>query len=149
VSGIDPASAEDAEHLGLLSIFHFVVGGLTAVVACIPLIHLAFGIAIVSGAFDGAAKGSPPPAFFGWLFIIIPALMILVGWAYSICLIVAGRLLRQRQGYLFCLVMAALSCMNLPLGTYLGVFTLLILNRPSVKALFRQKRADPVDFGLG
>jgi hypothetical protein len=148
VSSIDSALPDDAEHLRLLSIFHFVVGGLTALVACIPLFHLAVGIAIVSGAFDGVSKGSPPPALFGWFFIIIGALAILLGWAYSISLIVAGRLLSQRRGYLFCLVMAALSCMNLPLGTCLGVFTLLVLNRPSVKALFRQKRSDRDDFGL-
>jgi hypothetical protein len=148
VSGIDNALPDDAEHLRLLSIFHFVVGGLTALVACIPLIHLAVGIAIVSGAFDDVAKGSPPPAFIGWLFIVIGALVILLGWTYSIGLIVAGRLLGRRQGYLFCLVMAGLSCMNMPLGTCLGVFTIVVLTRPSVKALFRQSGSNRDDFGL-
>jgi hypothetical protein len=33
-------------------------------------------------------------------------------------------------------VTACLSCMNVPIGTALGVFAILVLNRPSVKALF-------------
>ena len=39
--------ATDQEHLRLLSIFHFIVGGLTMAFACLPLIHLGFGLAIV------------------------------------------------------------------------------------------------------
>ena len=35
---------QDAEHLKLLSIFHYVVGGLLGCCACIPIFHLIFGI---------------------------------------------------------------------------------------------------------
>lgn len=31
---------KDLEHLRLLSIFHYVVGGLIALFACFPIIHL-------------------------------------------------------------------------------------------------------------
>ncbi len=41
---------KDLEHLRLLSIFHYVFGGLTALFGCFPCIYLAFGIAFVSGA---------------------------------------------------------------------------------------------------
>jgi hypothetical protein len=149
MSRIVPALSADEEHLRLLSTFHFVIGGLTAVFACFPLIHLGVGIGIVSGAFDGTGKGSPPPAFVGWLFIVLSATMILLGWAYSIGMIVAGRLLRRRQRYTFCMVMAALSCMNMPLGTCLGVFTIVVLVRPSVKALFQGKGPIPQEWELG
>ena len=37
----------DAEHLRLLSIFHYVVAGLMALWACFPLIHLFMGVALV------------------------------------------------------------------------------------------------------
>jgi hypothetical protein len=35
---------KDLEHLRLLSIFHYVVGGILALFACFPIIHLIMGI---------------------------------------------------------------------------------------------------------
>ena len=37
---------------------------------------------------------------------------------------------------LVCMIVAGLSCMMMPFGTVLGVFTLLVLLKPQVKALF-------------
>ena len=37
---------------------------------------------------------------------------------------------------MLCLVVGALECMMMPFGTVLGVFTLIALTKPSVKALF-------------
>jgi hypothetical protein len=34
--------------------------------------------------------------------------------------------------------MAAIACLFMPLGTILGVFTIIVLIRPNVKALFEQ-----------
>jgi len=62
--------------------------------------------------------------------------MITLGLAFAVCLVVAGRKLAQQSGYTFCLVMAALSCLVVPLGTVLGVFTILVLLRPTVKERF-------------
>ncbi len=35
---------QDLEHLRLLSIFHYVVGGIAGLFACFPCIHLVLGI---------------------------------------------------------------------------------------------------------
>ena len=51
-------------------------------------------------------------------------------------LAVAGRRLAQRRSYMFCMVMAGVACMLTPVGTVLGVFTIIVLNRPSVRRLF-------------
>jgi hypothetical protein len=51
---------------------------------------------------------------------------------------VAGRMLQRRRGYTYCVVMAAIACAFTPIGAVLGVFTLIVLLRPSVKALFRR-----------
>jgi hypothetical protein len=53
---------------------------------------------------------------------------------------VAGRSLAARKRYTFCIIVAAISCTFFPLGTALGVFTILVLSRPSVKALFENPR---------
>jgi hypothetical protein len=127
---------QDADHLRLLSIFHYVVGGLTALFACLPLFHLAIGIAIVTGAFPKQPGQQVPDMLFGWIFIIMATVMILLGWSLAIAIIIAGRYLTQRTHYTFCLVVAAVECIMMPFGTVLGIFSLIVLNRSSVKPLF-------------
>ena len=56
---------QDEQHLRLLSIFHYVVGGMNALAACIPFIHLALGVALVSGAFPDQPGHQGPPPFLG------------------------------------------------------------------------------------
>lgn len=126
---------KNEQHLNLLSIFHYVVGGLTALFSCFPLIHIAIGIAMVCGKFECEGP-SPPPAFIGYLFIILPAIMILFGWTISIAMIVTAVKLNRRRSRTFCMVVAAAECLLMPFGTILGVFTLIILMEESVKELF-------------
>jgi hypothetical protein len=121
---------QDEQYLGLLSIFHYVVAGLAACVACIFLFHFCIGIAMLTGAINDV------PDFFGIFFIVFSLAAITIGWTFAICLIVAGRSLARRKRYMFCLVMAALSCMFMPFGTVLGVFTIIVLMRATVKELF-------------
>lgn len=72
----------------------------------------------------------------GTVFIVIAVIMVAVMWAIAIAMIVAGVNLRKRKAYTFCIVMAAIECLFMPLGTILGVFTLLVLTRSNVKAFF-------------
>jgi hypothetical protein len=137
LSTSDPASLQDRQHLDLLGVFHYVVAALGALFSLFPVIHLVIGIAMVSGHLSGAHKpGEPDPALFGWFFVGIAALMIVFGLTFSALLAYAGRCLRQRRRYTFCLVMAAISCAFMPFGTVLGIFTLIVLTKPSAKSLF-------------
>lgn len=126
---------EDEQYLKLLSVFHYVVGGLAACFACIPLIHLSIGIAMLVGAIDDA------PEFVGALLVLIAMFAMLIGWTLAVFIIIAGRCLAKRKRYMFCLVMAAISCIFMPFGTVLGVFTIIVLMRPSVKELFAVNKA--------
>ena len=137
-------SNQDTEHLRLLSIFHYVVAGIVAVFSLIPLLHIAMGIAIVSGALNELGKGAPPPpAFFGWMIVGISAFFIVTGLAMAIVVAVAGQRIQQHRSHTFCLVVAGIECLFTPIGTVLGVFTIIVLTRPSVKELFNGSR--PVD----
>ncbi|MGE4545286.1 MAG: hypothetical protein AB7D06_14350 [Pedobacter sp.] len=129
---------QDEQHLDLLAVFHYVVGGLTALFSCMFLLHIAMGIAMLCGAFDG---DDAPPEFFGWLFIIIPSILALAGWTLSGFIVAAGRKLKKRTSYTLCLVVAGIECIVMPFGTVLGVFTLVVLSRESVKALFAGNQA--------
>jgi hypothetical protein len=75
-------------------------------------------------------------AIMGWFFVGFAAIMILFGWAFAFCMILAGRSLAARRRYTFCIVMAAIGCLFMPFGTVLGVFSVIVLLRPSVKELF-------------
>jgi hypothetical protein len=132
---------QDEEHLWLLSIFHYVVGGMAALVACIPLIHLAAGIFFIVASDKWQGHGQPPPAFVGWLFVVIAGMFILLGWTFAALVVLNGRFLARRRNYTFCLVMGAIECLFMPFGTMLSVFTLLVLLRPSVKEMFAASRA--------
>ena len=64
-----PSATDDEQHLRLLSIFHYVVGGLTGLFACFPLIHVALGLAMIFAPQSLSNRpGDQPPAFVGWLF---------------------------------------------------------------------------------
>jgi hypothetical protein len=127
---------EDLEHLRLLEIGHYVVAGLAGLFSLFPVIHLVLGIAAVTGHLDNGHGGNQFPAIVGWFFIAFAIIWILCGLTFTICLLLAGRFLAQRRRYMYCLVMACVACMFSPFGTILGVFSILVLVRPSVKQLF-------------
>lgn len=135
---------QDEEHLNLLSIFHYVLAGIAGLFACFPLIHFTMGLVMIFFGAAGAEEGSGPdvfPAIIGVFFVVFAGTFILLGWSLAVCVLLAGLNLSRRRHYMFCLVMAGISCAFMPLGTVLGVFTIVVLMRPSVKALFAEKKA--------
>jgi hypothetical protein len=124
---------QDEQTLNLLGIFHYVVGAITALFACFPIIHLVLGIAMISGKLDG---NNPPPAVVGWMFVILAGIFISLGWILAAAMILVGRYLRQRRRRMFCFIVACVECMMMPLGTVLGVFAIIHLNKESTRQLF-------------
>lgn len=127
---------QNEQYLKILSIFHFVVGGMTALFACLPVFHLAMGISMLGGLFPMDPGDRFPLRIFGLMFTLIPLAIILLGWALAIAIVVSGWFLNKRQHYLYCLVIAGVECILMPYGTVLGVLTIFLLVRPEVKALF-------------
>ena len=127
----------DVGQLRLLSIFHYVCAGMMAVLASFPIAHLVIGVIWVF-APTALARNSSPPPIVGWIFIVFASVIIVIGWTTAGMLAWAGHCLDRRIHYTFCLVMAAIACMFMPFGTVLGVFTIVVLVRPSVKMLFHQ-----------
>ena len=134
-TSVDSAAAnpQDLEHLRLLSIFHYVVAAITALFSLFPVIHLVIGIGLVTGRMEGA---DPNAKLAGWFFVAIACALIFCGLLLAGFIAYAGRCLSRRRRYTLCMVVAALSCMMMPFGTVLGVFTLIVLTRPSVRPLF-------------
>jgi hypothetical protein len=134
---------QDEEHLRLVSIFHYVVGGLAGFFSLFPIFHLVFGLFIALAPEKFTGKGEPPPALLGWIFVVLASMFITTGWIFAGLVLAAGRFLARRKHYLFCLVIAGVECLFMPFGTVLGVFTIIILMREPVKKLFTANKPLP------
>ncbi|MCG6950225.1 MAG: hypothetical protein LJE93_15030 [Acidobacteria bacterium] len=124
---------QDLEHLKLLWIFHYVDAGMTAIFACIPFLHFFMGLALATGVFSDTGPEARP---IGMVMMAIAGFLILAGWTLAILIAFAGRSIQTRRRYTYCLVVAGINCIFLPIGTVLGVFTIIVLSRDSVKSLF-------------
>lgn len=133
-------SSQDADHLRMLSIAHYVVGGLIALFSMIFIIHIVLGITALTGNLplnSGDQPSSPAEQrLFGWMFTLIGCVAVFGGVTLGAFVAYAGRCLARRRRYLLCLIMAGLACLFTPIGTVLGVFSLITLLRPQVKAAF-------------
>jgi len=134
----NPQEIKDEEHLKLLSIFHYVVGGITMAFSCIFLIHVGMGISLLTHpeVWNAGKNQPPPPAFLGYLFTVIGSVVVLTGWTIGALSIYSGRCIKHRSQRVFSLVMAGINCAFFPFGTVLGVFTFLVLMRDSVKQMY-------------
>ncbi|MFW5882881.1 MAG: hypothetical protein ACOCVG_00775 [Verrucomicrobiota bacterium] len=152
---------EDESHLDSLAVAHYAVGTIMVLLACMPLLHVFFGLAIISGwdvfgdsnfvvTENGEQVTLPDaqaPAFFGWIFAAMGLAFFLVGQAIAISIIVSGRYLKKRKNHLFSFVLACLACFFVPIGTLLGVFTIIVLSRDSVKQLYEERKAPQNSYG--
>ena len=128
---------QDKEHLRLLSIFHYIVGGLTVLFSLFPLLYAAFGgFMLYASAHPQMQQGEPPPPLVGWIFIAFGCFGFLIGLGLAICIVLAGRFIARHRRYWFAFVTACVQCIFFPFGMILGVFTIIVLSRPSVKQLF-------------
>ena len=129
---------QDREQLRLLAIFHYVVAGLAGLFSLFPLLYTTIGAIFIFAAKHGTVKPGEelPPEFLGWIFAAIGSVLFLIGLAMAICILIAGRSLALCKRYSFTMVMACIECLFIPFGTILGVFTIVVLSRESVKGLF-------------
>ena len=125
----------DREHLKVLAIFHYVSGGLLAALALFNIVEL-FRMQSSWAGFEATVRSRGFETFEGfslspWMFVY-PGLLAVI----AVCLLTSARLLQRRHGYRFIYIVACLECVGFPFGTVLGVFTIIVLLRPSVKQLF-------------
>lgn len=122
------------EQLRILSICHYVAGGLHAFFGCFGLIHFSIGISIVTGAslFGEGQANNAPPLIMGILFAAFGGAFVLFGWTMGALTILSGRYIAQRRRRTFSLVMGGVNCIMMPIGTVLGVFDLVLLTNTEV-----------------
>jgi hypothetical protein len=128
----------DEEHLRLLRICYFIMAGTAGFAVFFGGLYLVMGF-FMAASFSSMPQQpavNAPPAFVGWLFAAIGGfIVILAGGGATLCLL-TGRDLGRRQSRTLCFITAGLCCLQIPFGTALGIFTFVVLGRPSVQALF-------------
>lgn len=145
--------AEDTEHLSALSIGHFILAGV-ALLGAVPTLIYGFAGASLMEEFGGDlsmamgdlpgqagtdAFGASPDAMLqdvGTLVNTLIATAVLVAVVSAIHLFVVGWQIRKRKWWTFCYLTGWGECLMFPFGTILGIFTIIVLSRPSVKQLF-------------
>ncbi|QWP76494.1 hypothetical protein J5226_23415 [Lysobacter sp. K5869] len=130
----DTTAATDASHLQVLSIFYYILAALGALSLPVAGVMAAVMLNIPN---PNASVNFPEGRAYA---LGLLALLVAVNVAFGVVSYLAAQRLRQRRGRKLCQIAAALTCLSFPLGTVLGVFTFVVLNRPSVRAAFDAPR---------
>jgi hypothetical protein len=131
---------KDTEQMTLLVVFHFVFAVIC--LAGIGFLFLHYSIFHQFFANPDMWKGqknAPPKElveffkYFVWFYVVMGGLILIdlvLNVASAFCLM-------NRKGRMFSMVVAGLNCVQVPFGTALGVFTIVVLTRDSVRRMFR------------
>jgi hypothetical protein len=123
-----------------LAIFHFVFGGLALFGIGFLAVHYAIFHAVFSDPQMWKHQGDimPPKAFldvFVWFYVFM-GVIFLIGLGLNA---LSGLFLLRKTNRLFSLIVAGLDCLQLPFGTALGVFTIVVLSRETVRQLYGER----------
>lgn len=126
-----------SQNLELLSIFHYALAALIYLKGAAAFIFIGIGTIAVAGILSE----SPDDMFIGLfviglIFYVGPIIFMCLMWTFATMVLLAGRRMARRTNLTFCQVIGGLECLCLPLGTILGIFTLIALTKPETKETF-------------
>lgn len=139
------SSQRDLEHLRVLSILHYVFGGLSLLGICGSVIYLVFGTIILSVGPENMPDVQDDEAaamqVMGVVMVVLGGCITVLLLVWGVATLIAGYSLNAHKNLTLCYVVAVINCLSIPLGTLLSIFTFIVLSRPSVRQLFEQQRA--------
>ena len=121
----------DGRHLRWLALAHFVHAALTGLMVFAPGCMCCLGLGLVSGI--SREREAPEIGLFMMIGSLI-SFPIVLGYAALLALL--AFLISRRRAYGLCVGLAVISCLDLPFGLLLGVATLIVLMRDSVRRSF-------------
>ncbi|MEJ2196814.1 MAG: hypothetical protein P8X73_18420 [Ignavibacteriaceae bacterium] len=131
----------DAEHLRLLCLFHYISGGIKLFLSLVLLFQFLLLIFFWEGlmqSYDGHRFTSNNELdstilnifFYLWLFILVIII------SQGILEILSARFIKQRKNRIFSYILAIMNLLSIPYGTILGIMTIIVLSRNSIKELY-------------
>lgn len=135
----------DEERLRLLSLGYKISAGIAVLFSLFALFYVFMGVVMTttlshSLQTNGNPANTPPPAFVGWLFGAIGLGLFVLMIAVAALKYRVAVNIKRRRSRIFCIIIAALGCLEFPYGIVLGVFTFLVLSRDSVRLTFEQTK---------
>jgi ABC-type phosphate transport system permease subunit len=128
----------DLEHLRWLSIAHYVLSAVIAVFGCCGFIYVGMGAAFIMAPEAIDEPAGAESTLMGGFMAMLGVCFMAFAWGLAVALYLSGRWLTAHRHWLFCVIVACVSMLCQPLGTILGIFTLIVLLRSSVKVLFQR-----------
>jgi hypothetical protein len=135
---------QDQEHLRLLKIGYYVLSALGAGFTALILVYISvFGVIFTNVIPAQSNNNAPDPKIMGLIFLVIAGVVLLAGAGGAFLTFYAAKSIGERKRWTFVVVVAALCCFQFPVGTAIGVCSIMVMTRPSVKALFGQPVPPP------
>lgn len=122
--------------LPTISILHYVYGAFTCLLGLGMLVFIGVGSLLNSDLVQNS-NDAPPEELgaiiqgLGWvLFAIVETIGVLI--------IASGGWIAKRRNRMISLIIAGFCCLSFPLGTALGVYTLVVLLNPDVQKAYAE-----------
>ena len=138
--------AVDEEHLRLIRLGYFVNAATAGFYSFFGLLYSGIAFFFVRALPYLPASPSPKsvsPSFSQQAFVGSLVLLgvgaVMLGFTIAALRLRAAKCIRERRSRLFCQLIAATSCIELPYGTVFSVLALTALSRPSVRSLFHDE----------
>lgn len=130
-------SAADQSSLDSLAIFHYVYAALIALGGCIVLAAVALGFGVATTATHLHGSGM----LAGGAFVIVLTCVAAILLLKAFLVFYSGVNLRRAKHKTLSQIVACVCCLNFPMGTALGIFTLVTLGKPAVAARYSSTAA--------
>jgi len=128
-------SKMDDDNLRTLVILHRVYGGIQVAFSCCFLAYITF-ISGYSGLPQPQARKRPRRSHRRDIRVHLGAVILAV-LAIAGLHFLSANWIRDRRNWTGVIIVAAIDCLNVPLGIALGIFTIIVLNRPTVRITFK------------
>lgn len=137
-------SDKDRKHINILSVLHYALAA-PLIIGFTPLSILVFLLVrhFINNVGNPDYVANPSEALTSWRDVILLSSIVILGWSWIVCLILAGIKLWKKHSLTFCRIIAGVTCISFPLGTLLGVFTLITLSKESAKEMFANQSSEP------
>ena len=134
------ATRQEEQYLTILAVFYYVFAGLCGLGACLGIFYLGLGaiFALAPQSLNDPNLDESAAMWLGLLIAGMGLLVVALSLGVGILQFMTGRCLNLRRRRTFCMVIAGITCLSVPLGTALGVCTLVVLARPSVRGMFER-----------
>lgn len=126
-----------SNNLNTFRILYLIKGILTLFFSVFFILYGAMGF-VFNNIIESQDVNNEIPFNFGWIFIIVAGIGLVMCVALGILTLMAAKYLKEVKNYNFIFAIAIVNCLTGILGILLAVFSLIELSKPEVKALFNK-----------